>query len=62
VEAMVDNQSVHWALMHRFARDPEYVKAVIRSYVEVKKARGRMANEISLKLNYIEQEVSSIVC
>ncbi|KAI9638977.1 uncharacterized protein MKK02DRAFT_42007 [Dioszegia hungarica] len=57
VEPMVSNASVHWALLHRYARDPEYVKAVIRSYIEVKKARGRLTNDISMKLNYIEQDL-----
>lgn len=34
-----------------------YVKAVLRSYIEVKKSRGRLSNDISLKLNYLEQQV-----
>lgn len=54
---MVSHSSVQFALMHRYARDPEYVKAVIRSYIEVKKARGRQVHDICMKLNYIEQEV-----
>lgn len=34
-----------------------YAKAVLRSYIEVKRSRGRLANDISLKLNVLEQQV-----
>ena len=34
-----------------------YVKAVIRSYIEVKQARGRTGQQISWKLELLEREV-----
>lgn len=35
-----------------------YVKAVIRSYIEVKQARGRTAQQIGWKLELLEREAS----
>jgi hypothetical protein len=46
---------VYWILNALIAR---YVKAVIRSYIEVKQARGRTGQQIGWKLLLLEREVS----
>ncbi|WVN86849.1 uncharacterized protein L203_102023 [Cryptococcus depauperatus CBS 7841] len=57
LEPMMTNTSVTWALCNKLlARDPEYVKAVIRSYIDVKRSHGRENWEISSKLEVIERE------
>lgn len=38
-----------------------YVQAVMRSYIEVKEARGRSKQEIAWKLEILEREVSIIL-
>nr|ODN95623.1 hypothetical protein L204_04164 [Cryptococcus depauperatus CBS 7855] len=57
LEPMMTNTSVTWALCNKLlARDPEYVRAVIRSYIDVKRSHGRENWEISSKLEVIERE------
>ncbi|WVQ79243.1 hypothetical protein IAT38_001339 [Cryptococcus sp. DSM 104549] len=57
IEAMETAYQVIIALSnHSMTRDPEYVKAVIRSYVQMKSAHGRAKWEISQKLESLERE------
>lgn len=54
------NYQVHYALASPWARDPEYVKGIIRSYVENKRIRGKTSGEVGTKLNLLEKEVRAI--
>nr|KIR46827.1 hypothetical protein I312_03718 [Cryptococcus bacillisporus CA1280] len=57
LEPMYAASNVEWAFMNvLLTRDPEYVKQVIRSYVDVKQSHGRTKLEISLKLEPLERE------
>ncbi|ORY34835.1 hypothetical protein BCR39DRAFT_515072 [Naematelia encephala] len=60
VSPMITADSVYYALSHRQAGDPEYQKAVIRSYVDVKMARGKTRVEASLKLETLEREYPNL--
>ncbi|WVR08112.1 hypothetical protein IAU60_005158 [Kwoniella sp. DSM 27419] len=54
---MLTSSSVYWALSNRaYTADPEYVKAVIRSYVYFKVERRKTPREISSKLHDRESE------
>lgn len=49
---------MHYALASPWARDPEYTRGIIRSYVENKRLRGKTSREVAVKLNLLEKEVS----
>ncbi|RXK35430.1 hypothetical protein M231_07285 [Tremella mesenterica] len=58
VQPMLSNTSVHWALSGKHpSRDLDYAKGVLRSYIDVKRQRGRMGTEISYKLEVLEEEL-----
>ncbi|WVQ79981.1 hypothetical protein IAT38_002082 [Cryptococcus sp. DSM 104549] len=57
VNPMKTASEVVWALKDKeMTQNPEYVKAIIRSYIEEKQAHGRSKDEIGDKLQPLEQE------
>ena len=52
-----DNTMAHYALQSPNSRDPEYVQAVLSSYINGKLAKGRPKAQISYKLTLLEQEL-----
>ncbi|AAW43596.1 hypothetical protein CNE02280 [Cryptococcus deneoformans JEC21] len=56
LEPMYAASNVEWAFMNtQLTRDPEFVKQVIRSYIDVKHSHGRTKLEISQKLEPLER-------
>ncbi|TYJ57809.1 hypothetical protein B9479_001419 [Cryptococcus floricola] len=59
LDPMMTNFSVIMALSNRqYTNDPEYVKEVVRNYINVKQSHGRQSWEISQKLELIERDFS----
>ncbi|WWD20267.1 hypothetical protein CI109_104743 [Kwoniella shandongensis] len=56
INTMETASHVVWAFHNHLVQDPEYVKAVLRNYVEFKAARGRSKMEIGYKLQPLEEE------
>ncbi|KAK8849640.1 hypothetical protein IAR55_004975 [Kwoniella newhampshirensis] len=57
VDPMETSNHVVWAFNNRLlTQDPEYIKCVLRSYVEYKSYKGRGRSEIGYKLQPLEEE------